>query len=65
MSNVRSFDLKEIDIDQLCKWLGKIKSVMPDIRIVIDILAKKVFINYGILSPNQQFLVDLMLVEIT
>lgn len=65
LEKIRHFDLKVIDNQRLVDWIGKIKGVIPDVRVVIDISRRQVIVNYHVLTPNQQLIVDLMLIEIT
>lgn len=64
-SAIREFDLKVFDNQRLVEWIGKTKAVIPSVRIVIDINERQVLVNYEKLTPNQQLIIDLMLVEIT
>lgn len=64
-TSIRSFNLSVTDVAKLDEQIGKIKSVVPDARILIDIHDRKVFVNYEKLTPNQQLIIDLLLVEIT
>ncbi len=62
---IRHFDLKVVDNERLVDWIGKTKAVIPAVRIVIDISRRQVIVNYHRLTPSQQLIMDLMLVEIT
>ena len=65
MEIIRAFDLRTSDIDVLLDWTLRTKAAIPNVRIVVDYTRSKVLVNYNQLTQGQQFLVDVMLVEIT
>ena len=65
VEDIKNFELKVTDNQRLVEWIGKTKSVIPAVRVVIDPVRKQVIVNYHKLTPNQQLIMDLMLIEIT
>jgi hypothetical protein len=65
LEQIRHFDLKVTENARLTEWILKTKTVLPDSRIVIDPTRRQIIINYTKLTPGQQLIMDLMLVEIT